>query len=391
MIYVLVPAHDEAPTVGLLLWKVRQLFDAFPREYQLIVVNDGSADSSDEVLARYERALPMTLVTHRRREGYGRTLEQLLRLALQHTDRPRRDMAVTLQADFSDPVDALPELIKRIEGGADIAVADRRRTAAAGRGERWARRLLPAFARMAVRVPGADDLVGTMRVYRLAVIERLVREAGEGPFLTREGWAADLELLVRAGRHARKIESVPVTAARVEGARASRRRHLRDAWHALRAAFALRGLPAAERLPAERADREAERTRPSERAARHERARHERQDRHARGERPDTPERRERPARQGRRSRSGQRQAQEPRPPRHGKKDQERPAAAIAPAQAVADIAPPDAQPAGEGRRRRRRRRGRGRRGRGGAAGPSTGGRAPDSGSPTPAPGPDAA
>jgi hypothetical protein len=376
MIYVLVPAFDEAPTVGLLLWKVRQLFDDFPREYQLIVVNDGSADASDEVLARYERALPMTLLTHRRREGYARSLEELLRVAARHTDRPRRDMAVTLQADFSDPVDALPELIRRIEGGADIAVADRRRSAAAGRGERWARRLIPAIARAAVHVPGADDLVGTMRVYRLAVIERLVREAGDGRILAREGWAADLELLVRAARHARKIESVPVTAPRLEGARASRRRHLRDAWRALRAAFALRRLPAAAAALAERPEGERG-ARAPERQPRHER--HERRDRQ-RQERAAQPERGPRPER-----RQKQKHA-EPRPPRR-EPQPERPAAEVL--AVVPSGAPAGQRPAGEGRRRRRRGRGRGR-GKGGTEGPGGPSGAPPQG-PALDPGPDAA
>ena len=368
MIYVLVPAYDEAPTVGLLLWKVRQLFTEFPREYQLIVVNDGSTDASDEVLSRYERALSMTLVTHKRREGYARSLEELLRLAVGHTDRPRRDIAVTLQADFSDPVDELPELIKRIEGGADIALADRRQAASASRGERWARRLLPALARAAVKVPGAEDLVGTMRVYRLAVIERLVREAGDAPFLTREGWAADLELLVRAGRHARKIESVPVKAPRMEGARASRRHHLRDAWLALRAAFALRRLPATPQLPPERP--EGERAGRPERKPRHER--HERTPQE-RQNRPD------RAPRQERHQKQKQKPKQEPRQHRH-ERQPDRPEATPAPAATTS--APAETRPAGEGRRRRRRGRGRGKGGGGGGGQPPQG--------PAPAPAPDA-
>jgi len=36
MIYVCVPVHNEASTVGLVLWKVRQVFTAFQREYQII-------------------------------------------------------------------------------------------------------------------------------------------------------------------------------------------------------------------------------------------------------------------------------------------------------------------------------------------------------------------
>ena len=72
MIYVLVPVFDEAATVGLILWKVRQVFTAFNREYQLLVVNDGSTDATDQVLAPYTRALPLTLVSHRQRVVLGR-------------------------------------------------------------------------------------------------------------------------------------------------------------------------------------------------------------------------------------------------------------------------------------------------------------------------------
>jgi hypothetical protein len=245
MIYVLVPAHDEAPTVGLLLWKIRQLFTSFNREYHLLVVNDGSTDGSDDVLAPYTRALPLTLITHRQRRGYARSLEALLRECIRRTDRPRRDLAVTIQADFSESPDDLLELIKRLEGGADVVVPDRRQRVGAGRIERMARGTLAKLVRGKLALDGAADVVGTMRGYRLMVIEQLVKEAGNSPILSKEGWAADLELLARVSRHARRIESVVVTGERHESARPSRLRPLTEAWHALRASGALKGpLPA---------------------------------------------------------------------------------------------------------------------------------------------------
>src|SRR6266566_5021189 len=50
MIYVCVPVHNEAKTAGLVLWKVRQVFSAFPREYQLLVLDDASTDGTGELL-----------------------------------------------------------------------------------------------------------------------------------------------------------------------------------------------------------------------------------------------------------------------------------------------------------------------------------------------------
>src|SRR5437762_2452100 len=156
MIYVCVPVHNEARTAGLVLWKVRQVFTAFPREYQLLVLDDASTDDTHDVLASYAKVLPMTIVTHRERRGYAKSLEELLRLALQRTDRPKRDCAITLHADFVHSPESMEEMVKRIESGADLIVAEQRdergRSSPAVRlARRWTPRLLP--------VPGVRDTV----------------------------------------------------------------------------------------------------------------------------------------------------------------------------------------------------------------------------------------
>jgi glycosyltransferase involved in cell wall biosynthesis len=246
MIYVLVPAYNEAATVGLLLWKVRQVFTAFPREYQLLVVDDGSTDGTDAVLAPYARALPLTLVTHRERKGYARSLEELLRLAASRTDRPRRDLAVVLQADFSDTPDDIPELVKRIESGADLALADYRRRPGLPRREALARRLVALLARG--RLP-ADALehVGTLKAMRLVTLARAVSAQGGKPLLERDGWAADIELLHAVAGQARRVEIVPVTSTVQPRRREPRARPLRsvwEVWRVLRSARAADGRPA---------------------------------------------------------------------------------------------------------------------------------------------------
>jgi glycosyltransferase involved in cell wall biosynthesis len=82
MIYICIPSYNEAPTIGLLLWKIRQVFAGFPREYQLLVLDDGSDDSTPEVLERYTRVLPLTVTRHHERVGYAGSVEELLRQAV---------------------------------------------------------------------------------------------------------------------------------------------------------------------------------------------------------------------------------------------------------------------------------------------------------------------
>jgi glycosyltransferase involved in cell wall biosynthesis len=123
MIYVCIPSYNEAPTVGLLLWKVRQVFAGFPREYQMLVLDDGSDDATAEVLERYTRVLPLTVIRHQTRRGYAASVEELLRQAVDRTDRPKRDAAILMHADFAHGPNFIPDLVRRIESGADIVIA----------------------------------------------------------------------------------------------------------------------------------------------------------------------------------------------------------------------------------------------------------------------------
>jgi len=208
MIYVCVPVHDEAKTAGLVLWKVRQVFTAFQREYQLLVCDDGSSDGTGDVLARYDRVLPMTVVTHRERQGYARSLEELLRLALERTDRPKRDCAITLPADFVYSPDAMDEMVKRVESGSDLVVAEQVKEAGERpRAHRWVRHWAPRL----LRVRGVRDTVSGFLALRLITLRQALRQDAARRLLETDGWCANAELLARLVPHARRVDSVPVT------------------------------------------------------------------------------------------------------------------------------------------------------------------------------------
>jgi len=233
MIYVCVPVHNEARTAGLVLWKVRQVFTAFAREYHILACDDGSTDGTGETLASYGRVLPMTVVTHPTRQGYARSLEELLRLALQRTDRPKRDCAITLHADFVHAPETMEEMVKRLESGADLVVGELSRSLGTRSwGERWVRRFAPRL----LPVAGVRDSVSGFTALRLIVLRQATQRAGSGataPLLTTEGWCANAELLARLAPHARRIETVPTSARYDLQQRPSRVRP----WHQLLAAW----------------------------------------------------------------------------------------------------------------------------------------------------------
>lgn len=212
MIYVCVPTHNEAPTVGVLLWKTRNVLGAFDRDYRLVVHDDASTDETPEVLRRYRRSLPLTILRSEERIGYGASVEKLLRYVRDEAPYPKRDCAVVIQADFTERPDDIVSLVKILEGGADIVAGAVEEPEAGRRGiqlVRWAAR---TFLRGTIGgAPVSDPLAG-LRAYRVIVLKKALRELEEGQsFLRYDGWAANVELLGKLAPHARRIAEVPLT------------------------------------------------------------------------------------------------------------------------------------------------------------------------------------
>jgi dolichol-phosphate mannosyltransferase len=260
MIYVCVPSYNEAPTIGLLLWKIRQVFAGFQREYQLLVLDDGSNDATGEVLERYTRVLPLSVIRHPDRRGYASSIEELLRLAVERTDRPKRDCAILMHADFAHGPHFIPDLVRRIESGADIVIAQSKLEGEPSRLRRWIRRLAPHVLRGAVSVPGVTDVVSGFAVFRLVTLRNAFRGAPT-PLLTTEGWAANAELYGRAARHARRVETISAVERRDLRQRESRVSSWEPVIDVWRARGPLRHLPptqAVEPSPTRESPRQAE-------------------------------------------------------------------------------------------------------------------------------------
>jgi glycosyltransferase involved in cell wall biosynthesis len=212
LIYICIPSFNEASTVGVVLWKIRQVMLEFPRDYHLLVLDDASTDDTVEVLDPYARVLPLTVLRNPKRQGYGASVERLIREAVARATHPKRDMLVLLQADFTEAPEDIPVLVKRIEGGADIVSSQ-----VANEGEhgsksyRWARRSLSWLLGRKRLPETVTDPWSGFRAYRISVLKRALSECNGAPLLSRQGWAANAELLVVVAPHARRTEETEVS------------------------------------------------------------------------------------------------------------------------------------------------------------------------------------
>ncbi len=208
MLYFCIPAYNEASTVGLLLWRLRKVFQEQPREYEVLVYDDDSSDATREVLEPYARVMPLTVLggTHL---GYGGAVDALCREASRRTRYPRRDAVVLMQADFTDQPEHVPELVRLFDGGADLVVAERPAAAVATPAPvRTLRRFAPWIVKPWISVPGVRDPFGSLRLVRVSVLRDLIKVQGNEPLAQGAGWATNVDFLLRTAPHARRVETV---------------------------------------------------------------------------------------------------------------------------------------------------------------------------------------
>jgi glycosyltransferase involved in cell wall biosynthesis len=208
VIYVCIATHNDDPTVGLLLWKLRKVFQEFPREYHILVADDASTDGTRETLETYQRALPMTLIRHEQARGRAAVLDALFRDALGRSDRPKRDCVATIPADFTVSPAVLPDLIKRYESGADVVIGEVE-LEGGWLGAQFVRRAAPWLLKPGIMLPGVRDLLSRVSIIRLVTLKTCYRDRPNG-LLDTDGICADAELVARAAANARQLAAVDV-------------------------------------------------------------------------------------------------------------------------------------------------------------------------------------
>src|SRR5437870_323085 len=209
---IVIPAYNESARIGATLEKVLAYIAQRGWNAEVIVVNDGSRDSTAEIVRCAERNPALRLIENPGNRGKGYSVRNGMLNA-------HGEILLFSDADLSSPIEEASKLVNAISAGADIAI-----------GSRWLRSELQTE-----RQPLYRQLFG--RVFNLMLrvtlglkysdtqcgFKAFTRRAAQTifPLQRIERWGFDPELLFLANKFGFKIAEVPVKWAHSEGTRIS--------------------------------------------------------------------------------------------------------------------------------------------------------------------------
>lgn len=213
-----VPAYNEQANLPRLFADLAIRPWLFPQGSRLIVVDDGSADSTAAIVDTYDGPLPVECLRMGRNQGPGAAFRAGFGLALETCSDDA--LVITLEADTTSDLDVLPAMIGRAAGGADLVLAS---VHGGGRmiGVSRQRRFLSVGAGLAMRFAlglDAATVSSFFRVYRAQILRDAIAHYGDG-FIREPGFACKAEILSKLVQIGAGVDEIPVDldASRREG------------------------------------------------------------------------------------------------------------------------------------------------------------------------------
>ena len=199
---VIIPTYNEIENIEKM---IRTVFD-LPREFELLIVDDGSPDGTANKIKELQKEFVGKLHIEERQGklGLGTAYIHGFKWALARN----YDYIFEMDCDFSHNPKDLVRLLEACENGADVAVGSR--YCKGGKVSNWplGRILMSYFASVYVRhilwVPVKDTTAG-FKCYRKKVLQTL--ELDKIRFM---GYAFQVEMKYRAYKKGFKIMEVPI-------------------------------------------------------------------------------------------------------------------------------------------------------------------------------------
>jgi dolichol-phosphate mannosyltransferase len=210
MIWILLPAYNEETDLPNLLVKIKEVLG--DNEYRLVVVNDGSTDSTAKILEASKNDLNLVVLEHPINRGLGETERDGFEYIAWHAKRD--DYLVRVEGDDTHEPKYLYSMIDKLKEGYDVVNTSRFQPGGGQLGvnnyRAFISRMANVFMRMVFGVKGVRDYSCGFRAYRVAVIQDALSIFGNNLIQMRGlGFTSTLEIIVKLKMMGCRFAEVP--------------------------------------------------------------------------------------------------------------------------------------------------------------------------------------
>ena len=111
---IVVPCYNEEETINIFYDAITPVLDGLKEKYEIIFINDGSRDKTEEVLrALAEKDKKVKVINFSRNFGQQAGIQAGL-------TESTGDAVIVIDVDLQDPVEAIPEMIEKWKAGYDV-------------------------------------------------------------------------------------------------------------------------------------------------------------------------------------------------------------------------------------------------------------------------------
>jgi len=166
MISLVIPVYNEEENLHILMERIRPVMQGMGRPHEIILIDDGSRDSSLSILKGFASEPEVKVVELVR--NYGQHAAILAGFSV-----VTGDIIITLDADLQNPPEEIPKLVKEMEAGSYDVVGTIRK----GRKDSMFRiipsKIINIIARRITKVR-MTDWGCMLRAYRRPVVDRMI-------------------------------------------------------------------------------------------------------------------------------------------------------------------------------------------------------------------------
>ncbi|MBN2186892.1 MAG: glycosyltransferase family 2 protein [Dehalococcoidia bacterium] len=195
---LIVPTYNEADNIEALVSRVHETLASCCR-YELIVVDDDSPDGTAEAARYLSSQYPVKVIVRRGERGLASAIAE----GFGHA---HGDVLGVMDADLKHPPEKIPDLLRYIRNGADVAIGSRYEPGGGTEKWTWQRQLVSRVARSLAHLllPSSKKVSDPLSGFFL-----LRRKVIQGIELNPTGYKILLEVLVRG--KARQVACIPYT------------------------------------------------------------------------------------------------------------------------------------------------------------------------------------